>query len=143
MRYSPILSEWWSIWEGELDTLLLGWEEVWLPGRWLSSRERAGEGLSGIRSWHTKENVICVPNFHVVWIHNIWNVDLRLILKACVSTKARIVWQKKKEKKTYFFVLKKLMAYCEGKIRVKQWEGLVPCWIHGRGSRKCTFHFLS
>lgn len=56
--HSPILSEWWSIWDGELDTLLLGWEEVWLPGWWFSSREGAGEGLSGIRSWYKMKHKI-------------------------------------------------------------------------------------
>lgn len=51
-----ILSEELSVWAGELDTLLLRWDEGWLPGLLLSSKEGAGEGLSGTRS--------CNPSSH-------------------------------------------------------------------------------
>lgn len=46
-----ILSEELSVWAGELDTLLLRWDEGWLPGLLLSSKDGAGDGLSGTRSW--------------------------------------------------------------------------------------------
>lgn len=45
-----ILSEELSVWAGELDTLLLRWDDGWLPGLLWSSKEGAGEGLSGTRS---------------------------------------------------------------------------------------------
>ena len=47
-----ILSEELSVWAGELDTLLLRWDDGWLPGLRWSSKEGAGEGLSGTRSWN-------------------------------------------------------------------------------------------
>lgn len=45
-----ILSEELSVWAGELDTLLLRWDDGWLPGLLWSSKDGAGEGLSGTRS---------------------------------------------------------------------------------------------
>ncbi len=45
-----ILSEELSVCAGELETLLLRWDEGRLPGLLPSSREGAGEGLSGTRS---------------------------------------------------------------------------------------------
>lgn len=48
-----ILSEELSVCAGELETLLLRWDEGRLPGLLPSSREGAGEGLSGTRSCHT------------------------------------------------------------------------------------------
>ncbi len=45
-----ILSEELSVYAGELETLLLRWDEGRLPGLLPSSREGAGEGLSGTRS---------------------------------------------------------------------------------------------
>lgn len=45
-----ILSEELSVWAGELDTLLLRWDDGWLPGLRWSSKEGAGEGLSCTRS---------------------------------------------------------------------------------------------
>lgn len=50
-----ILSEELSVCAGELETLLLRWDEGRLPGLLPSSREGAGEGLSGTRSCHTHE----------------------------------------------------------------------------------------
>lgn len=47
-----ILSEELSVCAGELETLLLRWDEGRLPGLLPSSREGAGEGLSGTRSCH-------------------------------------------------------------------------------------------
>lgn len=55
-RDSRILSEELSVCAGELDTLLLRWDDGWLPGLLLSSKEGAGEGLSGTRS--------CNPSSH-------------------------------------------------------------------------------
>lgn len=49
-----ILSEELSVCAGELETLLLRWDEGRLPGLLPSSREGAGEGLSGTRSCHTR-----------------------------------------------------------------------------------------
>lgn len=84
-KHSPILSEWWSIWDGELDTLLLGWEEVWLTGQWFSSREGAGEGLSGIRSWYKIKHKIIQFTYALIlsrWFGNsIGNIHLLLILE--------------------------------------------------------------
>lgn len=51
-----ILSEELSVWAGELDTLLLRWDDGWLPGLLWSSKEGAGEGLSGIRSCKPSSN---------------------------------------------------------------------------------------
>lgn len=45
-----ILSEELSVWAGELDTLLLRWDDGWLPGLRWSSKEGEGEGLSCTRS---------------------------------------------------------------------------------------------
>lgn len=45
-----ILSEELSVCAGELETLLLRWDEGRLPGLLPSSREGVGEGLSGTRS---------------------------------------------------------------------------------------------
>ena len=62
---------------GELDTLLLRWEEGWLPGLRPSSREGAGDGLSGMRSWnpstdknpHTFTLKICFATTHsLAWM---------------------------------------------------------------------------
>ena len=51
-----ILSEELSVWAGELDTLLLRWDDGWLPGLLWSSKEGAGDGLSGTRSCNPSSN---------------------------------------------------------------------------------------
>lgn len=51
-----ILSEELSVWAGELDTLLLRWDDGWLPGLRWSSKDGAGEGLSGTRSCNPSNN---------------------------------------------------------------------------------------
>lgn len=48
-RYVRVLSAVCSVWDGELDTLLL-----WLDDIWASSNDREGEGLSHTRSYKTK-----------------------------------------------------------------------------------------
>lgn len=55
-RDARILSEELSVWAGELDTLLLRWDDGWLPGLRWSSRDGAGEGLSGTRSCNPSNN---------------------------------------------------------------------------------------
>lgn len=44
------------MWAGELDTLLLRWDDGWLPGLRWSSKDGAGEGLSGTRSCNPSNN---------------------------------------------------------------------------------------
>lgn len=44
------------MWAGELDTLLLRWDDGWLPGLRWSSKEGTGEGLSGTRSCNPSNN---------------------------------------------------------------------------------------
>lgn len=48
-EYIRVVSAVRSVWEGELDTLLL-----WLDDIWASSNEGEGEGLSRMRSWQIK-----------------------------------------------------------------------------------------
>ena len=61
--YVRILSEELSVRAGELETLLLRWEDGWLPGLLWSSREGAGDGLSGTRSWNP--NIRKVEPIHI------------------------------------------------------------------------------
>lgn len=63
-KYVRVVSAVRSVWDGELDTLLL-----WLDDIWASSNEGEGEGLSRIRSYQNNQKLLSQQNHLKIVAH--------------------------------------------------------------------------